>query len=1215
MAPINKKSEKVAKTFTVDCSAPTDNGVFDPASYVKYLVEHIKVEGHTGNLGEEISVSQEGESKVVIVSTAPFSGKYLKYLSKRYLKKNQIRDWIRFISVKKNEYALQFYSVAVDEDEEEEAEDEEMTSLPTRDLCESGEEISDDEFMEFQLNNSRYAKNETVNVIDHNLQKVAEEYKGRENGDREEINQSENGTKTNSETDAGVESDPRHSHPSDTFDTSTSDSINYDEWKEMDTQIDCGDLYDAKGESIQNVFNGKVAVSKSKSSDESNSFAFWTKSRKNHSASTVSVMNNASFADSNKSLSSFDNSRGVSRNYIRVAMEEQATKFLEMDKQFEFLFQNENDNLRKLHGSSSMSLVTAENIDGEKVNDDSDGSDTVADYDEFDDFNQPSETIIDREMTVGNQLLTTKSMLQGSQKIAYAALAKLTMVEQHIQLNEIRGSESIRVMKKMAAAQKSFTRWSMNVMEELYDHLGITSLREQQMIENLSCHGVEPGDLVKWFDSKLVVESEITEKDVQMVDIDSDFKKDSSSFNIDIRWTLICDLFLILLDSSVYDARSRTMMVNFAEYLGIKDLEVFQFERRITGALEMDEITAIVNSQKSWNERDLIKEHKEKGRGKKIVKIAFATVAGGLVIGLSAGALAPVIGAGVAAGFSTIGIGGTAGIFAGTAGTSAITAGGVLTGMRIGQKGMDNRVGSVKTFEFKPLHNNGRLNLILTVSGWMSGKMDDVRLPFSTVDPVMGDLYSLLWEPDMLTSMGQTIEILANEILTQSIQQILGVTILTTLMGAIQLPMWLSKLSYLLDNPWSVSLNRAETSGLILADTLRRSKLGVRPITLVGFSIGAKVVYTCLLDLARTGDYGIIENVYIFGAPVMIDNDSVALARSIVSGRFVNGYSKQDWILGYLFRAASGGLRSVAGLSPIDGVENVDCTSMVKGHMDYRKVMPKLLRKLGWEVISDNFVEIQEADAEATERQRKLINDFETAKTSDPKRKNTWYNKWFGKKNKEWWQMYEEGMKERAKSNEGKEEENRDDPALFDIAALREEVTKIEVESEKRGQVDQEKIGAQKEQHVREPKTPWAAPELAKNTELREFKTPKMEEYHHQHEPSRNGSVGSTGNSGGRFNFNVVDTSPAPSIEVTGSPRRTGLRPQSGFHRGSGSLDAVAEEFYTERNQKHLHIANLAIKSNGNSGSKLESKSVLGIDYDDKDEFPQDESQLKVSFT
>jgi hypothetical protein len=117
-----KKTEKATRTFVVDCATPTENGVFDPESYVKYLVEHIKVDGHLGNLGELISVTTEG-TKVVVVSSTKFSGKYLKYLTKRYLKKNQIRDWIRFISVKKNQYKLQFYSTSVDE--EEAADDEE----------------------------------------------------------------------------------------------------------------------------------------------------------------------------------------------------------------------------------------------------------------------------------------------------------------------------------------------------------------------------------------------------------------------------------------------------------------------------------------------------------------------------------------------------------------------------------------------------------------------------------------------------------------------------------------------------------------------------------------------------------------------------------------------------------------------------------------------------------------------------------------------------------------------------------------------------------------------------------------------------------------------------------------------------------------------------------------------------------------------------------
>lgn len=113
------KNTQAAKKFVVDTSAPVENGVFDKEAYIKYLVEHIKVDGIVGNLGDSVSVTEEGDN-IVIVSTAKFSGKYAKYLTKRYLKKNQLKDWIRFISVKKNQYKLQFYSISESDDEDEE---------------------------------------------------------------------------------------------------------------------------------------------------------------------------------------------------------------------------------------------------------------------------------------------------------------------------------------------------------------------------------------------------------------------------------------------------------------------------------------------------------------------------------------------------------------------------------------------------------------------------------------------------------------------------------------------------------------------------------------------------------------------------------------------------------------------------------------------------------------------------------------------------------------------------------------------------------------------------------------------------------------------------------------------------------------------------------------------------------------------------------------
>ena len=181
-------------------------------------------------------------------------------------------------------------------------------------------------------------------------------------------------------------------------------------------------------------------------------------------------------------------------------------------------------------------------------------------------------------------------------------------------------------------------------------------------------------------------------------------------------------------------------------------------------------------------------------------------------------------------------------------------------------------------------------------------------------------------------------------------------------MSAIQLPMVLTKLAYLLDNPWSVSLDRAAAAGLILADTLVHRNLGVRPVTLVGYSLGARVIYFCLRELARVGATGLVQNAYMFGSPVAVSQDEYSAAVSMVAGRVVNGYATNDWILGYLFRATSGGISSVAGLAPVDvpGVENIDVTKHVNGHMAYRTAMPVLLREVGWEVLSDEFTEIED---------------------------------------------------------------------------------------------------------------------------------------------------------------------------------------------------------------------------------------------------------------
>lgn len=81
--------------------------------------------------------------------------------------------------------------------------------------------------------------------------------------------------------------------------------------------------------------------------------------------------------------------------------------------------------------------------------------------------------------------------------------------------------------------------------------------------------------------------------------------------------------------------------------------------------------------------------------------------------------MAPLIGAGLGAAFTTIGITGTSGFLAGTAGAAVITTGGVLTGSGIAVRGMAKRTQFVRTFDVLPLHNNKRVNCILTVPGYV----------------------------------------------------------------------------------------------------------------------------------------------------------------------------------------------------------------------------------------------------------------------------------------------------------------------------------------------------------------------------------------------------------------------------------------------------------------------------------------------------------------
>jgi hypothetical protein len=198
--------------------------------------------------------------------------------------------------------------------------------------------------------------------------------------------------------------------------------------------------------------------------------------------------------------------------------------------------------------------------------------------------------------------------------------------------------------------------------------------------------------------------------------------------------------------------------------------------------------------------------------------------------------------------------------------------------------------------------------------------------------------------------------------------------------------------------------------------------------------------------------------VYLFGSPIVAKKDEYLRARSVVAGRFVNGYAKNDWILAYLFRLTSGGISRVAGIAPVEeipGLENVDVTDLVPGHMAYRTAMPRLLREVGWMVESDEFTEIEDPDPENHQkRQRELINEIEEARKEFEKKEKEGKGKfgWLSRKKRnvlerKEWEKYEEFKGDpETKGSRTEDADGNNHGVLFDIDAIRAELASEQME-------------------------------------------------------------------------------------------------------------------------------------------------------------------------
>ena len=255
-----------------------------------------------------------------------------------------------------------------------------------------------------------------------------------------------------------------------------------------------------------------------------------------------------------------------------------------------------------------------------------------------------------------------------------------------------------------------------------------------------------------------------------------------------------------------------------------------------------------------------------------------------------------------------------------------------------------------------------------------------------------GELYTVTWETDFLLNLCKVATVLFREIGDQISKQILT----TALVGAaIAVPSALHTASSIIDDPYQLISLRSEKAGIELAHCLLSAEEH-RPISLVGFSFGARVCFSCLRELARhqllwhekqklkeeapselpkkgilarmrrknskipeeddinykREPASIVEDVILIGMPRLISSREWINVREIVAGRIVNCYNPSDWIVSYMINIRCWNVvRKTCGTHPIvkvSGIENYEVSSFAPSHGRYRLAVPQILQHVGY---------------------------------------------------------------------------------------------------------------------------------------------------------------------------------------------------------------------------------------------------------------------------
>ncbi|PVH96597.1 DUF726-domain-containing protein [Periconia macrospinosa] len=557
--------------------------------------------------------------------------------------------------------------------------------------------------------------------------------------------------------------------------------------------------------------------------------------------------------------------------------------------------------------------------------------------------------------------------------------------------------ESTQMQGLRRGALTFFDKWRSSVMHRICDVLCVrgevvrqAKLRRKQMMENSQRERQGNSLLIDFDGDPFNSETFAKQKKKKHGHYDV-IETKLLSFDEEKKVLILHCLLLLILSLENYSGHSRVLLMHLASSLELESDLLAEHERSVAQGL-------LATAASHMDAEETAKKQASNDAVSRKWKVGLAAVGGAVLIGVTGGLAAPLLAAGIGTVMGGLGLGVVSTYLGALAGSS------VLVGSLFGAYGakmtgrlMERYAKEVEDFEFIPVQDperplaqrrnewadeldardpqkreKHRLRVSIGISGWLSSTAD-VNKPWEVIDGAGTESFALRFELESMLRLGTSL----NDVLFSYAWDGITYTIVSrTLLGALYAGLWplgLVKVASVLDNPFSVALARADKAGKVLAHALIDGVQGKRPVTLMGYSIGARVIYACLVELAEQQAFGLVESAVLMGAPTPSDSRSWRQIRSVVAARVVNVYSTEDYILGFLYRSAKlqSGVAGLQEVKDVHGIENVDMSKVVNGHDQYRYRVGSILVKIGFNDLDFNKIAEQERLLEVAEMKKR----------------------------------------------------------------------------------------------------------------------------------------------------------------------------------------------------------------------------------------------------